>query len=281
MNLLDKLKLMNSFSPSEEILRLYIISNNKELIITDKDTLIRKLHISSSTIYRFCNKLNVKGYDGLRLMLAQEYLTNEISRTQKENIDYNFPFQKNDSAEKVCKSIQTIYSESINHTYQSIDYNELQKAILILKKAETICLMTSNMNTEFAEKFGIQLKEIGKNVRISSSPYKWKLETINLTKKDALIINSYAGQSSKSFIDILPSINKKGIPIILIGSTHNSRFLPYATSKLLMCDKEHPTKKLYSFSTNISTQFLLDIIYAILYQENYCDNFSKHEYIYD
>lgn len=279
MNLIDKLKLMHSLSPSEEVLRSFIVHNSKALININKESLIDRLHISSSTIYRFCNKLDVKGYDGLRLILAQEYIKNE--KSDNEFVNYNFPFQKKDSLHDVSKNIMLIYGESAALTYKSIDFNELAKAVEILKKANTICLMTSNMNTQFAEKFGIQLKEIGKNVRISSSPYKWKLETMNLTTSDALIINSYAAQSSKSFIGILPSLYKKHIPIILIGSTHNKSFMPYASSKLLMCDKEHPKEKLYSFSTNIATQYLFDILYAALYQENYEDNFSKHEYIYE
>ena len=56
--------------------------------------------------------------------------------------------------------------------------------------------------------------------------------------------------------------------------------MPYAASKLLMCDKEHPNDKLYSFSSNIATMYLLDLLYIGLYQEHYDENFSKHQYIY-
>lgn len=56
--------------------------------------------------------------------------------------------------------------------------------------------------------------------------------------------------------------------------------MPYATSKLLICDKEHPSNKLYGFSSNISSEYVLDILYCGLYQENYDENVSNHEYIY-
>lgn len=279
MNLIDKLKLMHSLSSSEEVLRQFIINESKSFVSIDKEELASKLSISSSTIYRFCNKLNVKGYDNLRLRIAQDLVKNEKNQ-ESININYNYPFQKNDTLNTICKNILSIYEETTNDTYDNIDFNELSKAVYILKTANNICLMTSNTNTIYAEKFGIQLKEIGKNVLISSSPYKWKLETVNLSSKDALIINSYAGRSSKLFIEILPDLINRGVPIILIGSTHNKSFMPYATSRLLMSDKEDPIEKIYSFSTNVSTQYLFDVLYAAIYQENYDKNMRNHSYIY-
>lgn len=280
MNLIDQLKLMNSLSSSEELLCQFIINEGRSFVCMDRKDLTRKLNISSATVYRFCSKLNVKGYDQLKLQIAQDYLRNEINDDSK-TVNYNYPFQKDDSLQTISRNILSIYEETSVNTYKIIDFQEMEKAVHILKRAENICLMTSNTNTLYAEKFGIQLKEIGKSVWISSSPYKWKLETVNLTSKDALIINSYAGQSSKSFINILPNLVKKGVPIILIGSTHNKTFMPYATSKLLMWDKEDPREKMYSFSTNVSTQYLFDILFSAIYQDDYEKNLMNHKYIYE
>ncbi|PKM64744.1 MAG: hypothetical protein CVU96_01290 [Firmicutes bacterium HGW-Firmicutes-20] len=280
MNLIDQLKLMNSLSASEELLCQFIINEARQFLHLNKSDLMKKLNISSSTLYRFCNKLNIKGFDQLKLQIALDFLKNERNN-DTTTVNYNYPFEKDDSLETISMNLLSIYEETSINTFKAIDFNELEKAIHILKRAENICLMTSNTNTLYAEKFGIQLKEIGRNVWISSSPYKWKLETVNLTSKDALIINSYAGQSSKSFINILPNLVKKGVPIILIGSTHNKSFMPYATSKLLMFDREDPKEKIYSFSTNVSTQYLFDVLYAAIYQDNYDKNMTNHNYIYE
>lgn len=279
MKIIDKLKIANNFSSSEEILRQFILKDNS-IIFMEKRDLIKNLHISTSTIYRFCQKLGLKGYDDLRIKLAQEIIIN-IENDDTSTINFNFPFQPNDNLKSICKNILSIYEYSPKSTFKTLDFIELQKSINIINNANTICIMASNMNVNIMEKFASQLIEIGKNVKISSTPYKWKLETVNLTKNDVLIINSYAGQSSKSFINILPNIVKRGIPIVLIGSVHNTSFIPYATYKLLMCDKEHPTEKLFGFSTSISAQYLLDIIYAAIYQKHYVENIVKHKYIYN
>lgn len=276
MKLLDRIKLMNSLTPGEQILQSYIIQNSKAVIEMDEAALKKEIYLSSSTIYRFCRKLGVKGYDDFRLLLAQEYIRSEKSFA----VDYDFPFTAADPIAAVSKNLLTIYTESLELTQHAIDVQELEKAIRILRRAKKICFFTSNMNTQMAEKFNAQLKEIGRDVRISASPYKWKLEAITLSDQDALIINSYAGHFSKQFVTILPELKEKGVPIIMIASTHNKSLLPYATIKLLMCDKEHPNEKLYSFSSNIATMYLLDLLYIGLYQEHYDENFSKHQYIY-
>ncbi len=276
MKLLDQIKLMTSLTPSEQSLRAYIIQNGKAMIELDEEAFKKATFLSSSTIYRFCHKLGVKRYDDLRLRLAQEYIKSEKSYA----VDYNFPFTATDSYMDISKNLLAIYTESLELTQHAIDAQELDQAIQILKKAKKICFFTSNMNTQMAEKFNAQLKEIGKDVKISSSLYKWKLEAITLTSEDALIINSYAGYSSKQFITILPELKKRGVSIIMITSTHNKSLMPYATSKLLMCDKEHPNDKLYSFSSNIATMYILDLLYIGLYQEHYDENFAKHQYIY-
>ena len=252
------------------------MDNVKEIIGLEEEELRKEIFISASTIYRFCRKLDVKGYDELRLILAKEYIRCE----KNSEVDYDFPFSKTDSAEDISKNLLSIYTESLELTQNSLDEKELEKAITILKRAKNIIFFTSNINTQVAEKFDAQLKEIGKSVTISSSPYRWKLEIVNMTRNDALIIISYTGVSSGQFADILPEVKKKGIPVILIGSALNKVLMPYATSKLLICDKEHPSNKLYGFSSNISSEYVLDILYCGLYQENYDENFSNHEYVY-
>lgn len=267
---------MTSLTPSEQLLQAYIIQHSQAIIGCDEEALKKATFISSSTIYRFCRKLNIKSYDDLRLQLAQDAIKSEKSNA----VNYNFPFTATDSMMDVSQNLLAIYTESLELTQHAIDAQELNKAVQILKRAKNICFFTSNMNTQMAEKFNAQLKEIGKDVRISSSPYKWKLEAITLGDHDALIINSYAGYSSKQFIPMLPELKEKGVAIIMITSTHNKTLMPYADSKLLMCDKEHPNEKLYSFSSNIATMYLLDLLYIGLYQEHYDENFSKHQYIY-
>ena len=175
----------------------------------------------------------------------------------------------------------SLYQLSVTRTVEQLDLNDLAQAVRTLKQAEEICLITSNTNTLLAERFGNQLKEIGKRVRISASPYKWKLETVSLSERDVLIINSYAGRSSKYFLGLLPDLHHRKVPVLLIGSTHNTSFMPHAQHRLLMCDLEDPKNNLYSFSTDISTEFLFDVLYAALYQEHYEDNLAKHRYIYE
>ena len=276
MNLMDRIKMITTLTPSEEILRQYIVGHGREVIDLDEQELKETIYISSSTIYRFCRKLDLRSYDELRLGLAREYIRNE----KESDVNYDFPFSKDTPLSKVSRNIMTIYTESVEWTQNALDKSQLNRAINYVSRAENIVFFASNMNTETANRFKAQMKELGKDVRISSSPYNWKLEAVNMTKKDVLLINSYAGRSSSQFGQILPELKKRGVPIIMITSTHCKSLLPYASSILLICDKESCSDKLYSFSSNISSQYILDMLYIGLYQQNFDANYEKHKYIY-
>ncbi len=280
MKLIDKLKLMHSLSSAEQAIQTLIIERPVDFITRSKSDLLNELGLSSSTLYRFCHKITNQGFDQVRLRLAQELLMS-TPPALTPNVDVNQPFKPEDSLQTIADHLASLYHLTVTETLQRLDLRDLAHAVHLLKKAEEICLITTNTNTLFAERFGNQLKEIGKRVRISSSPYKWKLETLSLTSKDVLIINSYAGRSSKFFLNLLPDLHQRQVPILLLGSTHNTSFMPHAQTRLLMCDLEDPKNNLYSFSTDVSTQFLFDVLYSALYQENYDDNLKKHHYIYE
>lgn len=280
MKLIDKLKLMHALSASEQAIRTLIIEHPIEFITRSKAELLSELGVSSSTLYRFCHKITNHGFDHVRLRLAQELLISDPP-VMNPTVDVNAPFKPDDSLQTIVSHLSSLYYLSVSQTVARLDLNDLSQAVNTLKNAEEICLITTNTNTLFAERFGNQLKEIGKRVRISSSPYKWKLETVSLSERDVLIINSYAGRSSKYFLGLLPDLHQRKVPILLMGSTHNTSFMPHAQHRLLMCDLEDPKNNLYSFSTDVSTQFLFDVLYAALYQEHYDDNLAKHRYIYE
>ena len=279
MDIIDNIKLMNKLTPNEKIMKEYILDHLYDIVYMSKNTLQEKIYVSDSVIYRFCKKLNLSGYDELRINIAQSLLKNQ-KINKGDDIDFNFPFTKNDTLDKVCNNIASIYKKTVELTYQSLDFKELSKAIYYLNKSQTICLFMPNKSNEIALGFLERIKDFNKKVKVSASPYDWKVDAYNLTDRDVVIINSYAGSSSFIMLNILPTLQKKNIPIILIASTHNKDFFQYATCKLLVCDKEDPIEKLYSYSSNISIQYVFDILFSGLYQKNYEDNFQRRKYIY-
>ena len=277
MNIINKIELLENLTANERILKDYILENTREIIYMSKEEVEKKLFISTSVIYRFCKKLSVGGYDHLRLLISQILLRNE----KKIEVDFNFPFNKDDDLETICQNISSIYKVTIDNTYNTLDFQELKKAISYINRSKTVCLFTSYLGNEVANGFLDRIKDLNKKIKISSSPYDWKSDIYNLTKDDVVIINSYAGNTSKIFIDLLPKLKEKKIPIVLIASSHNQQFFKYASCKLLVCDKEDPVDKLHSYSSGISIQFIFDLLFSGLYQKDYDKNYKRRKYIYE
>lgn len=280
MNIIEKIKCLDHLTPNEAVLKDYLLENLDSVIDLSKNEIKVKLYISDSIIYRFCRKLDINGYDELRIQIASSLLKHNKRKNEKD-VDFNFPFTKDDLLDSICEKIAIIYKSSVDWTLSALDYNELAKSIYYLNKSKTVCLFTPNSTNEMAQGFMERIKDLNKNIKISTSPYDWKVDSYNLSINDVVIINSYAGTSSDIYLKYLPKLHKKKVPIILIASSHNKDFFKYATCKLLICDKERPVEKLHSYSSNISIQFIFDILYSGLYQKNYEDNYNRRKYIYE
>jgi DNA-binding MurR/RpiR family transcriptional regulator len=278
MGIIERIKLLDNLTTNEEAVREYVLAHPSRVVSLERSEFLAETHVSKSVLYRFCKKIGVAGYDEMRIELAQSLLR-RLDDQQQPNFD--FPFDADTSLQGICQSIASVYQQSIKLTLQSLDLSELDAAVTYLRRSKTICLFMPNQTNEMAQGFLERLKDFDRKVKISSSPYDWKVDAYNLTSDDVVIINSYAGSSSDVFFSVIPQLKRKHVPIILIASTHNQKFLPYATCKLLICDEEHPIDKLYSYSSNISIQFVFDVLYSALYQDNYERNYSRRKYVYE
>ena len=60
----------------------------------------------------------------------------------KDDIDYDFPIKSNQTQYEVLDSLKTIYSSTVNSTYNLIDLHELNVIVSQLKKAKFIDVYT-------------------------------------------------------------------------------------------------------------------------------------------
>ena len=57
---------------------------------------------------------------------------------QQGKVDFNFPFAENDSPMRVAQNIGELYEEAVKDTMQLLRYEDLHKAVLLLKYHEEI-----------------------------------------------------------------------------------------------------------------------------------------------
>lgn len=220
-------------------------------------------YTSPSTISRFCRKIGEKNYNEFRVHLLSSVLEdNELK------INHNRPFLVDDNSEQIVDKIGVLYDETIKVTKSFLDIKNLDKIVDLLSKAKNIdvygigsfCLSALNFEQKmmftpytvhFEKVFGNQVKQAA------------------LSDKDtATIIISYTGEEDeiKKIINYIKE--NKGV-IIAVTSIDDSYLRECADYCLTMCSKENNVSKIASYSSKVSADYLMDVLFSKLFQINY------------
>lgn len=164
MSVLKKLEIGNHFSASEKVIAQYILNNTEEVLNLSTVKLAQKTYTSPATIVRLCQKLNYKGYNDFKMDLATNL---QYVLSHRENINANFPFDKNINISHISNTIVKLYKESIDETMHILDQEQLRKSILLLDKADVIDIYGVSGPLRMASDFQYKMFRIGKRVNIA------------------------------------------------------------------------------------------------------------------
>lgn len=270
MNIFSKIKQIDDLTNSERVVANYILEYPQEVIESDIKELSNKCYVSVSTIYRFIDKLELQGFSQLKLLISSQIL--EYQDEQK-NTDYNYPFKKSDTLFQITTKMSSLYEQTIISTKNLLDLDILLNVIQSLDKAHHIVMLPSSGNVNIAQNFQLNMKEIGKQVDVETIPYLQYLSSLSMTENDVAIVISYANRGT-AMLDIMKELHKHHVTIILISSTLPSDLFAYATYHLFFCPYESIDKKIASFTSRISLQYLLDILFACYFNRHYQENMA-------
>lgn len=273
INIIGKLKYQSNLSEQEKALADHILKHKEMVIYMNAEQLVDEADASLSTLYRLCRKLKISGFSQFKTILASE-INQELS--QHKNVDYNKPFSKDDNLFDLTSNLGNLYRQSIDQTLSLIDFKELKECANKIKNARNIFLITTHLNVSIAETFSMHLREIGINIHVLKETDQQRLLCSLSRKGDVAIILSYSG-ASPYVQECIIELYRNKADIILVSSNHNSKFRNYATHQLLLCSEEDKVQKITTFSSYISAQFIFDLLYSLLYQENYEYNFNNRK----
>lgn len=271
MLIIEKLNLKENMSDTEKGIADFLLGKGIEIEKYSTRYLAEETYTSPATIIRVCKKLGFKGFDDFKDQFLKEiYYLNQ----QSGKVDANFPFSKDDTIVKASNNIAHLYQETIQDTLSLIQYSSLQKAITLFKYCNCISIFSAGTSLNQAESFKEKMMKIGKRVSISNNLNYQLYEVGCLTNRDVAIIISYSGETEKT-LKVAMECKRKSIPIIAITSFGENSLSKYASCKLVISTKESLFQNLGDFSTHISINLILDILYSSYFLLNYDDNYNK------
>lgn len=160
--------------------------------------------VSTATVYRLCDKLNLAGFSDLKIKI-----TSSLNDYLKSNGDFNFDFPVNpyQTHYEIVHKIKEDYEQTLNLTANLFSLDQLRIIASAMKKAKVIDIYTSAGNINFALNFQFQMKEIGIDVNVPIDEYHQRLTAASSNQEHLAIVITFGGRGILS--DILPRILTK------------------------------------------------------------------------
>lgn len=272
MTIENMIKCCDKLTPTENILVQYILNNKEEIQKISIQDLAQKAFVSKSAVHRFCKKIGLDGFNELKVKLSQD-----MAEKDDEGIDVNFPFLDNDTQGVIAKKLLKLYESSIKDTYKYIDVEKLNKCVMMLHNADIIDVYTHAHNIYVAENFKDKMLSIGRIVTCPASFYDQRCTATASSKKHIAIIMSYSGKAT--FLPVISEIlYKRKTEMIWIGRAGKDIVPSYIKNHLYISDSENFRNRISQFSSHISMQYMLDLLFSCIFKLDYKENI---EYMQD
>lgn len=213
-DLLNRIKeKYNKLSKGQKLIADFIINNYDKVAFMTASKLGEKVGVSESTVVRFANALNYKGYPNLQKEL-QELIKTKLTTVQRLELsnDYN-------DEEFIIKAMQADV-DNIIKTIDELDTNAFKSTVDKILKAEKVYLLGFRSSIVIVEYLAFYLNMILDNVHVIPSGINDVFDQlININEDDVLIGISYPRYSKKT-IEAAEFAKSKNVTIIGITDSH-------------------------------------------------------------
>lgn len=267
----EKLKLQENMSETEKQIAAYILSAGRELERYSTRTLAEASYTSPASIVRLCKKLGFSGFDDFKKNYIQEL---QYLDSQSGEVDFNFPFVKDDTPMRAANNISQLYVETIQDTMSLLQAGELRKAVTLFQCRPRIHIYSAGTAINQAESFREKMLKIGRQVSISNNLNYQLYEVGCLSGQDLAIIISYSGETER-MLQVAKECCKRHVPVIALTSFGENSLTRYASCKMTLSTKESIYQNVGDYSSHLSVNLLLDILYSAYFLQNYEANYQS------
>lgn len=256
---------------TEQKIAEYILEYPEAVLKMPIRQLAKKTYVSPTSVYKLCQKLGYEGYKEFILSLSSDlhHAVPEIN-----GLDVNFPFDSDDSDRMIAKKIASLSFEIIENTEKLLNETQLSRAIDYLSHAESIFGVGVSLSYNRIMEFHTKMLRINKFVKIIPLQSDQFHLANNATEKDVAIVVSYSGETSEVVIDT-QVFHEKGCKILAITSNSTSSIACYADVVLPLPETEDGENNISPYTSQIATEYILNVLYSCVYKRNYVDNMKK------
>lgn len=271
MLIIDKLQNQKCMTVAEAGIASYLVANGRDLKRYSTRDLADATYTSAATVVRLCKKLGFSGFNEFKDRFLEEQ---RFLEQREDAVDANFPFTKEDNAMRMANRIAQLHAQTIEDTMSLLHYRDLQKATRLLQRCRRVHIFSFGTTLNQAESFREKMLKIGRRVSISNNLNYQLYEARCLTPDDLAITISYSGETAKILL-VAQACQERHVPILALTSYGDNSLTSYADCKLSLSSKERLFENTADFSTHVSVNLLLDILYSSVFLLDYDNNYQR------
>ncbi|WP_301099480.1 MurR/RpiR family transcriptional regulator [Otariodibacter sp.] len=217
-----------------------------------------QLDVGEATFIRFCRTLGFKGYTDFKLDLAIELATQEKESSTLLDTEVLESDTSREIANKLHSTLHNVIAETIN----LLNYDDLEKVVSELQKADRIFLFGVGTSGITAEDAKHKLMRIGYQTDAVTNNHFMYMQASLLKKGDVVIGISHSGYSEETTRALRIAKDNKAKTIAI---THNLRSpITAVADYVLINGNSQGHMQGDSIGTKMAQLFILDLIYTLL-----------------
>ena len=261
MNVLQYIKQnFDSFTDREKLIAEYLLSNKKSIISMSAKEIGDVTNTSAPTVVRFSKKI---GFDSLNEMKLQLSLN---LQSDDENVDFEY-LHSDLSTQNIIRGVKSSIDSIMNQTLGVLKEEELEKAIELLSKANSVYIFSVGSSSLVGMDFYYKLSRINKRCIAHSDTHLQMTSSALMEKDDVAIAISYSGET-KEVIKCAENAKSKGVPVISITKASISNTLADMSDIVLRVPFVEKSLREGAMSSRISQLAVIDMLFLGMARTN-------------
>lgn len=254
---------------SERKVADYILQQREKTQYMAISDLAEDCEVAEATITRFCKRLGYKGYNALKLGVAN------ATASQRSGVTLPGEISEQDSLSELCQKCAALSTNAVAQTLEKLDISLVSQGVALLENAKKVLCMGQGGSMLLAQQSAHLFSTTFPHFQAVSDSHDQIIAISHMQKDDVALVFSYSG-STTELQDMLPLIEKKQAKSILITRFPKS---PGGSSADLVipCGANEAPLQLGSVPAAISQLFLIDLLFQELCRRNQAEITNTRE----
>jgi RpiR family murPQ operon transcriptional repressor len=247
----------DELSGNEKKIADFIIDNAALIRDYSSQNLAASVGVSQSSIIKFSQKLNYRGFTDLKLAIHES-----VVKSENGELFYHQTPSVEEILDSLPQQLCKLKNDALLTTLELNDENRILSVVEVLERSKRMQIIALGAGSLVARNFASMLIQIGKSVIAEVDTYIQLSSIATLGRGDAVMVISFSGQSAK-MIQITRQAKKAGVSIISLTNYSANPIRSLADFQLFSVSQDGGFE-LSQIISSASQQHVVDVLFSLM-----------------